>query len=143
MKLTLFVVALIPPALLRWLVRWRFNAVQQQAPIAVARSLKSERVLLLDVRTRDEFNSGHLASAIHVNDAESALQIIRDFRINTPHGQVVAYCTVGYRSAQFAERMASVEGVHVKNLEGGIWAWAAAGLSVAGVTASSGRNAEP
>lgn len=128
MNLMLFVVGAIPSTLMQWLVRWRFNTVQQQTPVAVARRLNSEPVLLLDVRTRDEFDAEHLESAIHVNDAEGAQQVIRDFRMNTSNGQVIAYCTVGYRSSQFAAHMASVGCVHIDNLEGGIWAWAAAGL---------------
>ena len=127
MKLMLFFVRLIPPPLLRWLVRWRFKAVRQQAPISVARSLISEPVLLLDVRTLREFESGHLANAMHVSDPRRAQRLIKDFRAGTPAGRIVASCTVGYRSAQFAKHMASLGGADVENLEGGIWAWIATG----------------
>ena len=127
MKLMLFFVRLIPPALLRGLVRWRFNSAQQQAPMAVARSLVCEPVLLLDVRTRDEFESGHLANATHVVDLQAARRLIDEFLAATPQGRIVTYCTVGYRSAQFAERLASIGCTEVLNLEGGIWAWIAAG----------------
>lgn len=130
MTLMLLVVRLVPPALLRWLVRWRFKTVQQQSPIDAARALNSEPVLVLDVRTRGEFDSEHLARAIHVTDAESALRLIRDFKMSKPNGQVVAYCTVGYRSAQWVERLTSNDCADVKNLEGGIWAWVAAGYPI-------------
>ena len=130
MKFVLFFVKLIPPALTRWLVRWRFKTVLQQTPMSVARSLVSEPVLLLDVRTRDEFDAEHLAHAFHVIAPEAANRLIHDFLVATPHGRIVAYCTVGYRSAQFAEHMASGGGVHVENLEGGIWAWTAAGQPI-------------
>ena len=59
MKLLLLVVRLIPPALPLWLVRWRFKTIHQVAPISLARCLISAPVLLLDVRTLDEFHSGH------------------------------------------------------------------------------------
>ena len=136
MKLMLFVVALIPPALLRWLVRWRFKTVQQQTPMSLARGLTIAPVLLLDVRTRHEFDSGHLAGAAHTTDVDSARQLIRDFRINTPDGQVVAYCTIGYRSAQFSQRMTTLGCDDVKNLEGGIWAWIDAGQPITKVVQS-------
>ena len=136
MKSLLLMVGLIPPALLHWLVRWRFKTVQQQTPIALASSLTSAPALLLDVRTHDEFESGHLLSAVHVTDAETALQMIHDFRLSLPDGQVVAYCTVGYRSAQFAERLTSLGCADVKNLEGGIWAWTAAGRPITIATAT-------
>ena len=123
----LFFVRLIPPALLRWLVRWRFKTVRQQAPTCVARSRKSEPVLLLDVRTLNEFDSGHVAGAIHATNVESALRLIRDFQLDNPNVHVVVYCTVGYRSAKFVECLTSRGCADVKNLEGGIWAWIATG----------------
>ena len=136
MKLLLFVVGLIPPILMRWLVQWRFKTVQQQVPVSLARSLINVPVLLLDVRTHDEFDSGHLASALHVTDTGSAQRLIHEFRAVTSHGRVVAYCTVGYRSAQFAQRLTSLGCPDVKNLEGGIWAWIAAGQPITKATLS-------
>ena len=129
MQLILFVVGLIPPALLKQWVRWRFKTVPQQTPLWVARALISEPVLLLDVRSPYEFAAAHLATAINVNHDLTAQQLIQQFRANAPDGQVVAYCTVGHRSCQFAERMASMGCSDIKNLEGGIWAWTAAGLA--------------
>ena len=134
MKLLLPVVGLIPPALLRWLVRWRFKTIQQVAPVSLARCQISAPVLLLDVRTHDEFHLGHLANALHVTDLGTAKRLIHEFRTDTPNGRVIAYCTVGYRSAQFAQHMASTGCADVQNLEGGIWAWIAAGQPVVRAT---------
>lgn len=130
MKLLLFVVGVIPPVLMRWLVRWRFKNVQQRAPVSLARSLINVPVLLLDVRTHDEFDSGHLASARHVTDTASAQRLIHEFRADMPHRHIVAYCTVGYRSAQVAQRLTALGCADVKNLEGGVWAWIAAGQPI-------------
>ena len=136
MKLLLLVVGLIPPALQRWLVRWHFKTIQQVAPVSLACCQISAPVLLLDVRTHDEFHSGHLANALHVTDLGTAQRLIHEFRTDTQDGHIVAYCTVGYRSAQFAECMAAVGCADVKNLEGGIWAWIAAGQRVTRATQS-------
>ena len=80
MKLLLPVVGLIPPALLLWLVRWRFKTIQHVAPVSLACSPISTPVLLLDVRTHDEFHSGHLAHALHVTDLGTAQRLIHEFR---------------------------------------------------------------
>ena len=136
MKLLLPVVGLIPPALLLWLVRWRFKTIQHVAPISLVCSPISAPVLLLDVRTHDEFHSGHLANALHVTDLGTAQRLIHEFRTDTQDGHVVAYCTIGYRSARFARHMASAGCADVKNLEGGIWAWIAAGQRVTRATQS-------
>ena len=136
MKLLLPVVGLIPPALLLWLVRWRFKTIQHVAPISLACSSISAPVLLLDVRTHDEFHSGHLANALHVTDLGTAQRLIHEFRTDTQGGHVVAYCTIGYRSAQFAQLLTSLGCADVKNLEGGIWAWIASGQRVTRATQS-------
>ena len=136
MKLLLPVVGLIPPALLLCLMRWRFKSIQHVAPISLACSSISAPVLLLDVRTHDEFHSGHLANALHVTDLGTAQRLIHEFRTDTRDGHVVAYCTIGYRSARFAKHMASAGCADVKNLEGGIWAWIAAGQRVTKATQS-------
>ena len=130
MKLLLPVVGLIAPALLLWLVRWRFKTIRHVAPISLACSSISAPVLLLDVRTLDEFYSGHLANALHVTDLATAQRLIHEFRTDSQDGHVVAYCTIGYRSAEFAQRLTSLGCADVKNLEGGIWAWIAAGQRV-------------
>ena len=136
MKLLLPVVGLVPPALLLWLVRWRFKTIHHVAPISLTCSSISAPVLLLDVRTHDEFYSGHLANALHVTDLGTAQRLIHEFRTATQDGDVVAYCTIGYRSAQFAQRLTSLGCADVKNLEGGIWAWIAAGQRVNRATQS-------
>jgi 3-mercaptopyruvate sulfurtransferase SseA len=53
-----------------------------------------------------------------------ALDVVLD-----PAAAVVAYCSVGWRSARLARRLASV-GVNVVNLEGSIFEWVAKGLPV-------------
>ena len=136
MKLLLPVVGLIPPALLLCLMRWRFKTIQHVAPISLAGSSISAPVLLLDVRTHDEYHSGHLANALHVTDLGTAQRLIHEFRTHTQDGHVVAYCTIGYRSAQFAQLLTSLGCADVKNLEGGIWAWIAAGQRVNRATQS-------
>ena len=136
MKLLLPVVSLIPPALVLCLMRWRFKTIQHVAPISLACSPIGAPVLLLDVRTHDEFHSGHLANALHVTDFGTAQRLIHEFRTDTQDGHVVAYCTIGYHSARFAAHMAATGCADVKNLEGGIWAWIAAGQRVTKATQS-------
>ena len=130
MQALLLIVRLIPPRLLRWLLRRNFETVRQLPPAALACDMKTKPVLLLDVRTQVEYESGHLAGAHHITDVATAQRLIEVFQVDEPLGRVVAYCTVGYRSAQFAQRMARIGGAQVENLEGGIWAWSAAGQPI-------------
>ena len=83
-------------------------------------------VQLIDVRTRQEFESGHIAGALNW-DIENG-----DFKRNLPsldkNRQVLVYCTVGGRSATAASLLQEAGFAQVLDLKGGIKAWKAAGL---------------
>ena len=81
--------------------------------------------LLLDVRTRAEFDVSRLKGAQHVEpDAlASSLTVSKD-------RPIVTYCSVGYRSGAFAEKLRAAGYSEVKNLEGSIFRWANEGRSV-------------
>jgi rhodanese-related sulfurtransferase len=77
--------------------------------------------LLIDVRTKEEWNVSHLPGARRVepnSSAETALP-------NTPKdAPIVTYCAVGYRSAEMTRRLRAAGYTHVQNLEGSIFQWA-------------------
>jgi hydroxyacylglutathione hydrolase len=84
------------------------------------------QVALLDVRSRDEWNTAHIDGAIHVplGHLESRLA-------DVPTGdRIVVYCQSGSRSAVAASILAShgVRGAH--NMRGGIAAWEREGRPV-------------
>lgn len=78
-------------------------------------------VQLLDVRTQEEFDEGHISGAllVDVNDSafvENALAVIDRQR------PVAVYCRSGRRSARAASQLAN-QGLTVTNLNGGVIAW--------------------
>jgi len=75
--------------------------------------------LLLDVRTRAEFDVSHLRDAVHV-EPEAPVSAVH-FPKDQP---LVTYCSVGYRSGAFAEKLRSAGYSKVSNLEGSIFRWA-------------------
>jgi rhodanese-related sulfurtransferase len=76
--------------------------------------------LLLDVRTPEEFAVSHLRGAVRVDPDRSDLEFLRVPKKSV----VVVYCSVGYRSAAFAEALEEAGVERVYNLRGGIFAWA-------------------
>ena len=99
-----------------------FPDVPRMETSELAELLKSpeqQRPLLLDVRTRAEFEVSHLPGAIRVEPGSdpAALRLPRDKRI-------VTYCSVGYRSAAMAKRLRDGGYPQVTNLEGSIFQWA-------------------
>lgn len=77
--------------------------------------------LLLDIRTEDEFAVSHLKDARRLDPDTQDFALLQDLPRDTP---IVTYCSVGYRSAAMAARLAEAGFTNVVNLEGSIFAWA-------------------
>ena len=74
---------------------------------------------LLDVREPAEYAVSHLADAQRVEPGSDPTAL------GLPKTQpIVTYCSVGYRSAEYAEKLRRAGYTHVRNLEGSIFAWA-------------------
>jgi len=74
-------------------------------------------LLLLDVRTPQEFAVSHLPGARRVDPSIPDLNLPED-------RPVIAYCAVGYRSAALVSRLRAAGHRNVYNLEGSIFEWA-------------------
>lgn len=103
-------------------VRHDFPGVTATGPEPLARWLadpRREPPVLLDVRTRAEYDVSHLPGAIHVEPGSDPATV------NLPRDRpIVTYCSVGYRSAALAERLRAAGFRDVVNLEGSIFRWA-------------------
>jgi rhodanese-related sulfurtransferase len=110
-------------------VRKAFVDVTHLTPEVLARMLdeKSDRIVLLDVRTADEYAVSHLRGAIHVPpDSRSAAEIA--VRAGGLDGKiVVAYCSIGLRSARLLVRIGQGlkerGATELHNLQGGAFRW--------------------
>lgn len=88
---------------------------------ALLSALPSEDFVLVDVRTGRERAVSTLPGAISASDFEERLA-----ELGAEGKTVVAYCTVGARSSDYARKMGR-RGVEVLSLEGSILAWTHAG----------------
>ncbi|MBR5725298.1 MAG: rhodanese-like domain-containing protein [Muribaculaceae bacterium] len=86
------------------------------------------RVQLLDVRSQEEFDEGHIASATLV-DVNDSTFIDKAMAVLDPQREVAVYCRSGRRSARAASQLAS-KGLKVTNLAGGVIAWQDAGKTL-------------
>ena len=81
---------------------------------------------VIDVRTPEEYASGHIPGAVNIPFDQIANRISE---VSVPHG-VALYCMLGPR-ARKAERALLAKGHDsVFHLEGGLAAWKAAGLPI-------------
>ncbi len=99
------------------------------APQEFATKLKqSGDATVLDVRTTEEFASGHLAQARNIDwNGENFEQQVVQLDKTKP---VFVYCLRGGRSASAAAKMRSIGFKEVYELEGGIAKWQSAKLPV-------------
>ena len=105
--------------------------VDDVLPSTLAAMVAKGDVTLLDVRTEEEFASGHLAGAIRVEPGSSAEEILRQNRAHLKGRPVVFYCAVGVRSSQvlmqsLRELTPHTDG-RLYNLRGGVFRWVAEG----------------
>lgn len=113
----------------------REPAVTAVGPEEAARRV-DEGAVLLDVREPDEWHAGHAPGATWIPLG----------RLAAEHGSlprdrpVLAICRVGGRSAHAAAALVGA-GLDARNVEGGMQAWAAAGLPVVTEAGGPGRVA--
>lgn len=93
-----------------------------------AELMTNPNVVVLDVRTADEFKDGHLVGALNIDQAQG--DFIQKVKEALPTDRAIAvYCRSGRRSANAAGRLAA-EGYKAVNLKGGILAWKEAKMPV-------------
>ena len=80
---------------------------------------KDQNVTLLDVRTVDEFKTGHIrgATLIPVSKLEANLVKLKDSK----NKQIVVYCRSGSRSVQHASRVYLVKSQWIYTFECATW----------------------
>jgi rhodanese-related sulfurtransferase/biotin operon repressor len=93
--------------------------------------MKSDSVVLLDVRPGDEFASGHLPRAVHIDVADLEDQVAR----LPKDREIVAYCRGPYCVMSYkAVQILRAKGYLVRRLEDGFPEWKAEGRPVESAT---------
>lgn len=96
--------------------------------LQATQKMNQGKTLVLDVRSEEEFNSGHLANAknIALDQLASRVSDIDRYKNQT----VITVCAAGVRSASAAATLRKAGFEQVFSLEGGMDAWKAQGLPV-------------
>lgn len=102
-----------------WIHR-RFPSVDDISTATLAQRLEQgESIVLVDVRKPEEYAVSHLPGAIHAESVEALQQGLR----NAKNVRIVAYCSIGYRSARLTQQLVAA-GYRAVNLEGSLFQWA-------------------
>lgn len=101
----------------------------QLTPAVFAEKMKTTGVVVLDVRTIDEFNSGHIEGAKQLDyyETDSFDASIDALDKNVTY---LLYCRSGGRSGTTYDMMVQKGFKNVYNLEGGMLAWQKANMPV-------------
>ena len=93
-----------------------------------AELMKDPKVVVLDVRSTEEFKEGHIEGSLNIDQAQN--NFIEKAKAALPIDKTIAvYCRSGRRSANAAGKLAA-EGYKCVNLKGGILAWKEAKMHV-------------
>ena len=97
------------------------QVIYKTISVSDARALmeSSSNVLVVDVRTPQEYAQGHLYGAVNIPLSDLSLRI-GGLEKNRP---ILVYCRTGHRSAQASSILVNAGFTQVYNLEGGITAW--------------------
>jgi phage shock protein E len=92
------------------------------------REANTKSVVIVDVRTPEEFQQGHVPNAINVPLSE----IIENPAIlkSSKEKAIVLYCRSGYRAGKAAEALQKEGHQNLRHLEGHMQSWSDTGLSV-------------
>ncbi|MGW8194766.1 MAG: rhodanese-like domain-containing protein [Desulforhopalus sp.] len=95
----------------------KYSSVRHVSTDELSRSLDQNIVpIIIDVREKDEFDVSHLPNAVNITAVEEV-----NYPLTT---KIVVYCSVGLRSAVFAEKLQERGYTEVLNLRGSIFEWA-------------------
>ena len=84
-----------------------------------------EDLTIIDVREKDELNSGIIPTAIHLSKGVIERDIEKKIAdINT---KIVVYCSGGFRCALVAQNLQNMGYTNVYSLDSGVQGWIAAG----------------
>lgn len=110
------------------LIQRNFPEVEQISTDSLALLLADEpKLILLDTRPEEEYAVSHLPGALRVDPGAESFPALDSLRRDTP---IVAYCSVGYRSSEIAQRLKAAGFTNVSNLQGSIFRWANEGRSI-------------
>jgi len=101
--------------------------IQEVAPDEALQALVT-KPLVLDVREPDEFQQGHLPSAINIPRGLLEFRMSQDPSLIDRQRNILLYCKTSGRAALAANALKQLGFTNVQSVAGGFDAWCAVGL---------------
>jgi len=107
----------------------------QEALVLIERNKANQEFVILDFRTPEEFETGHIENAINIDfyvgdRTNNSKTLIGELNKLDKNRTYLVYCLVDFRSAKAAQIMMYLGFEKVYDVAGGITQWKAEGLPV-------------
>ena len=89
-------------------------------PINIGEANKRKSTVFLDTRAKREYEVSHIKNAVWVGYDDFSVKSLKNLKKDT---EIIAYCSVGYRSEKIGEKLKKAGYKNVRNLWGGIFEW--------------------
>lgn len=104
------------------------GSVQMINPDEAAALLDAEDAILVDVRSQEAYQAGHIANAINIPvESENLEALIANLDQDKP---VMVYCNKGGQSAECARILEEKGFTKIYDLDGGLSSWEASGRKI-------------
>lgn len=118
------VVALLIPA-------FAFAEIKNEDVAKVEELIKSGKYTVIDVRTKEEYDAGHIKDALNFDYYNDDFEEKIEEALKDKDKPYIVYCRSGMRSLYSAEILEELGYTNVTNMKGGFLAWQSAGKPVA------------
>lgn len=118
------VVALLIPA-------FAFAEIKNEDVAKVEELIKSGKYTVIDVRTKEEYDAGHIQGALNFDYYNDDFEERIEAEFKDKNKPYIVYCRSGMRSLYSAEILEELGYTDVTNMKGGFLAWQSAGIPVA------------
>lgn len=101
------------------------EATKKVDPVTFSEVIAQPDVIILDVRTPEEFNAGHIANAINIDF--TGPDFVSEVSKLDKNATVAVYCRSANRSGVATKEMSDLGFTDMYDMQGGIVDWEAAG----------------
>lgn len=117
------VIALLIPA-------FAFAEIKNEDVAKVDELIKSGKYTVIDVRTKEEYDAGHIKGALNIDYYNDGFEEQIESQLKDKNKPYIVYCRSGMRSLYSAQILEDLGYTDVTNMKGGFLAWQSAGKPV-------------
>jgi len=97
------------------------KSIQSITVLKARKLILDQSIIIIDVRTKEEYDKGHIKNAIHIS--RGLLEFEIEQKVQNKNSKLLVYCQVGGRSALAVETLKRMGYKNAYNLSGGYMLW--------------------